>query len=237
MIEWRDEGILLSARPHGESAAIADLFTAAHGRHAGVVRGGASRRIRPLLQAGSVFAAVWRARLDEHIGAFVLESLRSSAPLMADRRGLAALNAIAGLLSLVLPERDPYLPLYRATATLLGRLDGGDWPSAYLGWEMQLLDDLGYGLDLASCAASGRIDDLAHVSPVSGRAVSRKAGAEWADRLLPLPPVMLGGPASTPADVVLGLRTTGHFLGRIAGDLGRPLPAARERLVTLLARG
>jgi DNA repair protein RecO (recombination protein O) len=237
VIEWRDEGILLSARPYGESAAIAELFTAGHGRHAGVVRGGASRRLRPLLQAGSTFAAEWRSRLDEHIGAFVLEPVRSSAPLMADRRALAALNAVTGLLAMVLPERDPHPPLYRGTAALLVGLEGGDWATAYLGWEMQLLEGLGYGLDLGSCAATGDTDDLAYVSPVSARAVSREAGAEWADRLLPLPPVMRGAPGARTADVARGLVTTGHFLGRLAGELGRPLPAARDRLVTLLARG
>ena len=237
MIEWRDEGIVLAVRPHGESAAIAELFTAAHGRHPGVVRGGVSRRMRPILQPGSVLAAIWRARLDEHMGAFVVEPLRSSAALMSDRAALAALSSITALLHLALPERDPHPELYARTLSLLGELEGADWPAAYLRWELRLIEDLGYGLDLTACAVTGDAEGLAYVSPRTGRAVSSAAAGDWAERLLPLPPPMLGeGPAST-ADVLLGLGTTGHFLARLSADLGdRPLPPARDRLLTALAR-
>jgi DNA repair protein RecO (recombination protein O) len=237
MIEWRDEGIVLAVRPHGETSAIADLFTTVHGRHAGVVRGGVGRRMRPVLQPGNVVSATWRARLDEHIGAFTVEPLRSSAALMSDRAALAALNAITGLLSFALAERDPHAELYKRTAALLASLDGDDWPAAYLRWELRLLDDLGSGLDLATCAVTGDAEGLAYVSPRTGRAVSQAGAGDWSDRLLPLPEAMLSdGPADIP-DVLAGLRTTGHFLAHVAEALGdRPLPPARDRLIAELAR-
>jgi DNA repair protein RecO (recombination protein O) len=237
MIEWRDEGIVLAARAHGETAAIADLFTAAHGRHHGVVRGGLGRRMRPVLQPGNLVSVTWRARLDEHIGAYNVELIRTSAPLMSDRAALAALSAVTALLAVTLPERDPHADLHRRTEALLVALDGDDWPAMYLRWELRLLEELGYGLDLTRCAVTGSVEGLAFVSPNSGRAVSQAAAAEWADRLLPLPGAMLMDGPAPPADVLAGLRTTGHFLARLAADLGdRPVPPARDRLIAELAR-
>lgn len=237
MIEWRDEGVVLVVRPHGESSAIADLFTAVHGRHAGVVRGGVSRRMRPVLQPGSLLSVTWRARLDEHLGAFVVEPLRTSAALMSDRAALAALNAVTSLLHFCLPERDPHPELYGRTRALLDVLQGDGWPGDYLRWELRLLDELGYGLDLSGCAVTGTTEDLAFVSPRTGRAVSRGAAGDWAERLLPLPPGMLSEGPAGPAEVAEGMQTTGHFLGQFAADHGeRPLPAARERLVRELER-
>lgn len=237
MIEWRDDGIVLAVRPHGETAAIAELFTAAHGRHAGVVRGGASRRLRPVLQPGNLLSVTWRARLDEHIGAFAVEPLRSGAALMSDRTALAGLNAVTALLTLFMPERDPHPELYARTAALLSRLGAEGWAADYVRWELRLLEDLGYGLDLGTCAATGGTADLAFVSPRTGRAVSREAAGDWADRLLPLPPVLLGAATAGAADVLAGLRTTGHFLSHLAADLvDRPLPPARERLIGVLER-
>src|SRR5690606_16859611 len=162
---WQDTGIVLSARPHGESSAVLELFTPAHGRHAGVVRGGQGRRLAPHLQPGGELAVRWRARLAEHLGSFTIEPLRSRAALMADRERLAALNAITALLLLALPERAPHPGLHRHTTALLERLDAagpgpggcgpGGWPEAYLHWELALLQELGYGLDLSACAVSG----------------------------------------------------------------------------------
>ena len=237
MIEWRDEGIVLAVRPHGENAAIAELFTGGHGRHAGVVRGGTSRRLRPVLQPGNVLSLTWRARLDEHIGAFTVEPLRSGAALMSDRAALAGLNAVTALLTLSLPERDPHAELYAHTLALLGRLGAERWPADYLRWELRLLEELGYGLDLGTCAVTGGAKDLAFVSPRTGRAVARGAAGDWADRLLPLPPALLDEGPAEPAEVLAGLRTTGHFLAHFAADLGdRPLPPARDRLLAALAR-
>lgn len=238
-MEWRDQGALLSVRTHGENAAIIEVFTAEHGRHAGVVRGGASRRLAPLLQPGAQLDLTWRARLDAHIGAFVVEPLRSRAHLMGDRLALAGLNAVCGLLHFALPEREPHPSLYSRSIHLLDAL-GGDagWPLTYLRWELLLLEELGYGLDLSSCAVTGVRDDLVYVSPKSGRAVSREGAGDWADRLLPLPACLLGQGAGSPADLAAGLAVTGHFLEHgLARDLGnRPLPEARRRFVEALAR-
>lgn len=237
-MEWRDEGVVLSARGHGETSAIVEVFTAAHGRHAGVVRGGASRRMAAMLQPGCQVDVTWRARLDDHIGTFTAEPLRQRTALLEGRETLAALNATAALLRQCLPEREAHVPLYDRTIRLLDTVDaGGDWAALYLGWELSLLEDLGYGLDLSSCAATGSRDDLVYVSPRSGRAVSRDGAGDWAERLLPLPPCLLGqGPVSL-ADLLAGLTTTGHFLTRLVQDQGdRPLPEARARLIALLSR-
>jgi DNA repair protein RecO (recombination protein O) len=240
MIDWRDEGAVLTVRPHGENAAIVDVFTANHGRHAGVVRGGTGRRLAPVLQPGSQVEVTWRARLSDHIGAFTVEPLRSRAPqVMSDRLALAGLNAVAALLSHVLPERESHPALYARSIGLFDLLGQSDlWPLAYLHWEMALLEDMGFALDLATCAVTGTVDDLAFVSPRTGRAVSRAAASTWENRLLPLPPVMLGQGDATGPDIAAALAVTGHFLGkRLFASLGdRPVPPARARLVDLIAR-
>jgi DNA repair protein RecO (recombination protein O) len=240
MIEWRDEGAILSVRPHGETSAIAEVFTAAHGRHAGLVRGGAGRRLSPVLQPGTQVEVVWKARIDDHLGAFVIEPLRSrAAVVMSDRVALAGLNGIAALLSAVLPEREAHLPLYDRTMALLDLLGSHDvWPLAYLRWEMALLDELGFALDLATCALTGATEELVYISPRTGRAVARTAAGIWADRLLPLPPVMRGEGDAGTADIAAALRVTGHFIEhRLLRSLGdKPLPAARARLLSALLR-
>ncbi|MGV8988221.1 MAG: DNA repair protein RecO [Cypionkella sp.] len=236
-MEWRDEGALLSVRPHGESAAIIEVFTAAHGRHLGVVRGGASRRMAGVLQPGAQLALQWQARLDEHIGTFKAEPLHARAALLADRGALNALNAVCALIHAALPERDPHPALYAQTIALLDLLEAGsDWQVPYLLWEVSLLEEMGYALDLASCAVTGSTQDLAYVSPRTGRAVSRLAAGDWAPRLLPLPRVLVLHDGSA-AEVAEGLRLTGHFLTRaLAPNAERPLPEARTRLVDQLAR-
>jgi DNA repair protein RecO (recombination protein O) len=236
-MEWRDEGVLLSARPHGETSVIAEVFTAGHGRHAGVVRGGASRRAAPFLQPGAQVAATWRARLDDQLGSFTLEPLRARAGVMADAGRLAALTSACALLRLALPERDPHAALWLATVAFLDALEAGQgpWAGDYLRWELGLLDDIGFGLDLARCAVTGAAEGLAYVSPRTGRAVSRAGAGDWADRLLPLPASLREGEE----DVAEGLAVTAHFLARA---LARPatlpgLPEARMRLAALAARG
>lgn len=239
-MDWRDEGILLSVRRHGETSSIIEVFTPGHGRHAGIVQGGASRRVAPLLQPGAQLDVSWRARLDEHLGTYTVEPVRSRSGLMADRLALAGLNSVCALLHFLLPEREAHLALYHATLGLLDRIGAGEgWAPDYLRWELGLLEEMGYGLDLTRCARTGTRDDLAYVSPASGRAVARGAAGEWADRLLPLPACLLGQGPAAPGDIAAGLRLTGYFLEhRLAHDLGdRPLPEARRRLVTLLARG
>ncbi|WP_224816975.1 DNA repair protein RecO [Hasllibacter sp. MH4015] len=237
-MDWRADGILLAMRRHGETSAIIELFTESHGRHLGVVRGGASRKMAPLLQAGAQLDATWRARLSDHIGSYTVELKQGrAAEVMGDRIALAGLSAICALLSFALPERAAYPALYARTLAVLDNLGADRWAAAYLGWEMALLTDMGFGLDLSSCAATGSTEDLAYISPRTGRAVSRGSAGEWADRLLPLPPVLRGERSDLPG-VVEGLGVTGHFLRtHLAASLGdRPLPVARQRLVDALAR-
>ena len=237
-MEWRAEGIVLGVRRHGEHAAIVDLLTADHGRHLGVVRGGASRKMAPLLQPGAQIDATWRARLDGHMGSYTVDLIRGrAATAMEDRLTLAGLSAVCALLSFALPERHAYPALYARSLALLDGLGADRWPEAYLGWEQALLEETGFGLDLSACAVTGATQGLAYVSPRSGRAVSAAGAGSWADRLLILPGVMLGVPGNDPREVVQGLAVTGHFLStHLAGSLGnKPLPPARQRLVDLIA--
>ena len=239
-MEWRDQGVLLSARPHGESAVIIEVFTPEYGRHLGVVRGGSGRKLAPILQPGAQLDLAWRARLEDHMGSFTVEPVRSrAAQSMSDRLALAGLNAVTTLLSFCLAERETHRTLYHRSAQLLDLLGQSDlWPLAYLHWEMQLLDSLGFGLDLSACAATGSDHDLVYVSPRSGRAVSKVGAGDWASRLLPLPPCMLGRGDATDAEVALALDTTGHFLHHhLAEDmLHKPVPGARARFLNQLSR-
>lgn len=237
-MDWRDQGILLSMRPHGESSAIIEVLTAGHGRHMGVVRGGTSRRMAAALQPGTGLMLEWRARLQDQLGAFTIEPVQSRAHLLGDRLALAGLLSVCALLHVALPEREPHPRLWEATRGLMGLLGGAGWTSAYLRWELLLLDELGFGLDLGACAVTGAREGLAYVSPRTGRAVTREAAGDWAERLLPLPEGLAGEAALPPDAVAQGLRLTGHFLDQglrpVLGD--RLLPEARGRLLDLLAR-
>lgn len=239
-MEWRDHGILLAVRRHGETSAIIEVFTEQHGRHAGVVRGGTSRKIAPILQPGAQLDVTWRARLEDHIGTFQVEPVRSrAAQVMGSRLALAGLNAVAGLLSFCLPEREAHVRFYHRTEPLLDLLGEDDvWPLAYLRWEMALLDEMGFGMDLSQCAVTGARAGLRFVSPKSGRAVSEAGAGEWADRLLPLPDVMLGQGEAPDTEIAQSFETTGYFLRqKLAQELvHRPLPEARQRFVDLFIR-
>lgn len=237
-MDWRDEGILLSMRLHGETSAIIEVLTAGHGRHLGVVRGGASRKMAAMLQPGTGLTLTWRARLDDHIGAFTVEPLRSRAHLLGDRLALAGLMAVCALLHAALPEREPHPALWRRTLALMDRLGQEGWTSDYVRWELCLLEEIGFGLDLASCAVTGATHGLAFVSPKSGRAVTAEGAGDWADRLLPLPEGLGGAGLLTDGSVVAGLQLTGFFLDRELRPVlqDRPLPEARSRLVDLLVR-
>lgn len=238
-MEWRDQGILLSTRRHGESSAIVEVFTPDHGRHAGIVRGGASRRMTPVLQLGAQLDLEWRARLEDHLGTFRIEPVKSRAWAMNDRMALAGLTAVCALLRHALPEREAHGTLYRQSLVLLDLLDRPEiWPLAYLNWEMTLLDEMGFGLDLRRCAVMGeKANDLSYISPRTGRAVSRAGAGDWADRLLALPPCLLGAGPAPDAEIMQGLRVTGHFLHQhLAPHLGgNPLPEARARYVARFA--
>jgi DNA repair protein RecO (recombination protein O) len=237
-MDWRDEGILLSMRPHGETSAIIEVLTAAHGRHMGVVRGGASRKMTASLQPGTGLSLAWRARLDDHIGSFTVEPLKSRAHLLADRLALAGLMAVCGLLHEALPEREPHPELWRRTLGLMDELGNEGWSATYVRWELCLLEEIGFGLDLTTCAVTGATEGLAYVSPKSGRAVTERGAGDWADRLIQLPEGLGGEGPLAPEAVVQGLRLTGFFLDRELRPVlhDRPLPEARSRLVDLLVR-
>lgn len=239
-MNWSDEAIILSVRPHGETAAVVELLTRTHGRHLGLVHGGRSRRARPVLQIGNHVDAAWKARLSEHLGHMTLE-LRGAyaAPAMDSPAALAALTSLCTLARL-LPERDPHPNLFEVTLFVLGFLDDDHvWPALLVRWEMALLSELGFGLDLTQCAASGVNDDLIYVSPKTGRAVSASAGEPYRDRLLSLPaflrPGRQGGP--TAADIADGFALTGHFLDtRVYRPRGEAVPEVRHRLAGLIER-
>lgn len=240
MIDWHDEAALLATRPFGETSVIIEVFSAAHGRHAGVVRGGTSRKVAPILQPGAQLSVVWKARLESHLGSFTVEPIRSRAAVaMGDRLALAGLNAVCSLLTMVLPEREAHARLYDRTIALLDLLGQSEvWPLAYLRWEQALLEEMGFGLDLSACAVRGVNEELIYVSPKSGRAVSREGAGEWADRMLPLPPVLAGKGDASNTEIVKALGTTGYFIEhRLIKSLGdNPLPGARARLVDAIAR-
>lgn len=239
-MEFTDDAIVLSVRPHGETNAILETLTRGHGRHLGLVRGGASRRQKPVLQPGNSIQVHWRARLNEHLGTFTAEPLKARAgDLLESREALTGVNAIAAMISAALPEREIHAPVFAATDVLLdavGAADFAHWGPLYVRWEAGLLDDLGFGLDLSQCAATGTLDDLIYVSPRTGRAVSRAAGAPYRERLFALPPFLLGSQNAEPgfADIAAGLRLTGHFLlDRVLAPHGREMPPARLRLDAL----
>ncbi len=239
-MQWSDEGIVLSVRPHGETAAVVEIMTRHHGRHLGLVHGGRSRKLRPILQIGNHVEATWKARLADQLGHISLELTRGyAAAAMDDATALAGLTSMASLMRL-LPERDPHPALYEVTLFVLGFLDDPTvWPALYVRWELALIDELGFGLDLSECAATGSNDQLIYVSPKSGRAVSASAGEPYKDRLLALPAFLSkgrGGSTST-ADIRAGLALTGYFLeSRVLTPRGEALPDIRSRLNELLAR-
>ena len=244
-MDWTDEGIVLAARKHGESAAIVNLMTRAHGRHAGLVRGGAGRRARGVLQPGNEVAASWRARLAEHLGTYTCELARArAAGVLHDPLCLAGLTAACALTDATLPEREPHAAVFAGLGHLLQQIEGSDqWPADYVRWEIALLRELGFGLDLSSCAVSGAREGLAYVSPNSGRAVTATVAEPYRDRLLRLPAFVLahddeGAWDGSAPDIVAGLALAGYFLeNHVLGPQNAPLPAARLRLVDRFSRG
>lgn len=236
-MDWSGTGYILSVKKHGETSAIIEIFNREQGRHLGLVRGGVSRRMRPILQAGNSVQVEWRARLSEHLGYFTVEPLTSrAAELMDDRLSLAGLNALCAIARETLPEREGFALVYDAFEILLANLDNPDiWPALFVQWEAGLLTAMGYGLDLGSCAATGTNDNLVYVSPRSGRAVSASAGEPYHDKMLALPSFMIGGRFITPEDIAAGLRLTGYFLEtRVQWGVNRTLPDARAQMIARL---
>jgi len=236
-MEWRDEGVILSVRRHGETSAIAEILTAQHGRVMGLVRGGRSKQQRPVLQAGNAVQCVWRARLEEQLGTYVLEplDLRAGA-IMEEPFRLAGLSTITGLAQL-LPEREPHPRVHDALRVVLDAISEDEvWPALLVRWELGLLDELGFGLDLSKCAATGTRENLAYVSPRSGKAVSAEAGHPFRDRLFRLPPFLANGGSATPQDVIDGLRLAAYFLDRhLFEPRGVRFPEQQDWIIRALA--
>jgi DNA repair protein RecO (recombination protein O) len=237
-MDFEDDAFVLAARPHGEAGAIVDLLTASHGRYVAHVAGGASRRMRPFLQPGARVTVRYRARVSEQMGSASLEPEgEGPAALFDDPLALSGLSAAAGVAASALPEREAHPGAFFAFEALAGALlDIEIWPAVYVRFEAGLLQELGFGLDLSKCAVTGSADDLVYVSPRTGRAVSREAGAPYAERLLKLPPFLLSAQGGLAAgDIAAGLDLTGHFLERfVFSVMNRPLPPVRVWLVDRL---
>ena len=236
-MDWESEGYIVSVRKHGESSAIIAVLTPDQGRHAGLVRGGNSRRQRPVIEIGNKVQVQWRARLSEHLGNFTIEPLQlNAATLMHDRTSLVGLNAVCAMAKTVLPERQAFPQVYAAFDVLIENMGDADiWPALYVRWEMGVLAALGYGLDLSACASTGANDNLTHVSPRSGRAVSASAAEPYLDKLLRLPPFMRGERGLSPQDIQDGLNLTGFFLEtRVQWGINQTLPEARAAMVERL---
>jgi DNA repair protein RecO (recombination protein O) len=241
--EWQAPAVVLDARVHGESSLVVTLLTEAQGRHAGLAKGGQSRAQAALWMPGNLVEARWLARLPEQLGALTGELVHPAAALaMEDPLALALLSAACAVAEGALPEREAHPAVFRGLVSVLAHLGGGAEGvlAEYVRWEVLLLTDLGYGLDLSSCAATGEAEPsrLTHVSPRSGRAVSMEAALPYLDRLLVLPPFLLhAGEAGEAQDWQAGLRLTAHFLARdVFGLRHRALPEARLRLMDRVAR-
>ena len=237
-MEWEDDAFVLSARPYGESGAIVELLTEQHGRFAAHIAGGASRKHRATLQPGSRVIAQYRARTSDQLGSAVLEPVgEGPSSLLDDPLALAGLASAASVAVGALPEREPHPGVFGGFGALVQAFALTDlWPAVYIRFEAGLLDELGFGFDLSRCGATGVTDDLIYFSPRTGRAVSRAAGEPYKDRLLRLPPFMLGAQAGLgTGDVDDGLKLTGAFLERWVFDpLNKPLPPARVWLIDKL---
>jgi len=236
-MQWSEEGTVLSLRRHGEANTLLEFFTSQHGRHLGLVRGGRSQRMRSQLQPGNRLIATWRARLPEHLGTFTVEPVKLRAAVLMDNPlRLAALSSLCAMAGLI-PEREPHEQLYEAFEIVLSALEDDDiWPALMIRWELGLLEELGFGLDLKTCAATGTTENLIYVSPKSGRAVSNEAGEPYKDKMLVLPPFLNPQTRSdniTQNDIAQGFRLTGYFLQHhIYTPRRSKFPEPRERLQT-----
>ena len=238
-MEWRDQGILLATKPFGETSLIIDVFTPNHGKASGVVRGGQSKKLKPTLQIGAQLDLTWKARLQEHLGSFQAELIRSrTANVMDDRLLLAGMLSSATLINRFFPEGLVYKEFYESSENLFDLLQFPDiWTLAYLKWEFDFLETLGFGLDLEKCAVTGSTADLKFISPKSGRAVSQSAAGEWASKLLPFPMAAIGQ-ANSLKDILDGLKVSQFFLEKkvlIAFGIEH-LPIARSRFISSIER-
>ncbi|MDV7341473.1 DNA repair protein RecO [Terasakiella sp. A23] len=235
---WTDLGIVLSTRKHGENSVIASLLTRGHGRHSGLVRGGAGKRLAPLLQPGNLLRVEWKGRLDEHLGTYQIEAEESfSAKAITNRDRLANLNTLCAMCEACLVERQSVEGIFGASLILLNMLEETRlWPEVYHRWELGLLNELGFGLDLTSCAATGQTGDLIYISPKTGRAVSREAGEPYKTKLFPLPYHLLVDEVKpTKKDLLSVFEVTEYFISKhILAPVGKKIPPARKRFIDRL---
>jgi len=238
-MDWREEGILIGVRRYGESSVIIEVFFENRGRHLGVDRGGISKKLTPILQLGNQLDAHWKARLEEHLGSFSVDLVKSRASsIMMDRVALSGLSSICGLLNFSLPERESHSLLYKKTFELLDSIAfKKKWLTDYLSWEITLLEELGFGLNLSSCVVTGALDNLKYISPKSGGAVSLEAAGDWSKRLLPLPNCLRGFDEGI-EDLIEGLLVTGYFLeNKVVASLGQKvIPGSRSRFIELIKK-
>ena len=237
-MEWTDDGIVLGTRRHGEANAILEVMTREHGRHLGLVRGGGGSRLRPVLQPGNTVRVIWRARLDEHLGHYTVEPMRlHGASQLAASHVVYGVTHLAALCRL-LPERDPHPEVHSHLTAILDRLDEPASAAAQMvRFELHMLTELGFGLDLERCAATGAMTDLGFVSPKSGRAVSRGAGALWQDRLLRLPTFLSEDHTPSLDDLADGFALTGFFFARyVLEPRGLGFAEAREGFVAAVLK-
>lgn len=236
-MQWTAEGLIIGVRRHGETSVIAEAVVVGHGRHLGLVRGGRSRKLAATLQPGNSVQLTWRARLDEHLGTYAVELTRArAADLISDRTRLYAGQLLCDHLRL-LPERDPHDRLLDLALAALALSEPTALGAAVARFELALLEELGFGLDLESCAVTGVTTGLTHVSPKSGRAVSREAAAPYGDRLLRLPAFLSDEVPPAPGDLAAAFALTGHFLHRHVWSAREMTPPpTREALIAILGR-
>lgn len=232
MESWRDQGIVLSVRPHGEGGAVVNLLTEEYGRHAGYVRGVGSAKNRGIIEPGNLVSAAWSSRVSDQLGFFVIEPQRAiTGPLMGDPLRLSALISACSLCDAALPEREAHPGLFHGLLALLDTLGGEEWGPAYIFWEIAFMRELGFGLDLRKCAGGGDVSTLAYISPKSGRAVSLAQAEPYKDKLIPLPDFLKpGGSDTSPQEILRGLKMNAHFLEHwVFAQSARGMPEPRLR--------
>ena len=232
MIGWQDRAIILSVRPHGENGGIVSIMTENHGRVMAYVYGATSQRLRGVLEVGNIVSATWQAKSPDQMGNFSLELEKShAADVMESAVKLTALQSACALADKTMPENERHEGIYQSMCALLASFSGDMWAASYIFWEIGLLRELGFGLDLAKCVSTGSTENLIYVSPKSGCAVCAEAGAIYKERLLGLPPFLRGEARFEDADILDGLKLTGHFLRhRVFSQANQNLPEARLRL-------
>jgi DNA repair protein RecO (recombination protein O) len=238
-MDWSDQGIVLASRPHGETGLVVSLLTRTHGRHSGFVHGGVSRKARPVWQMGNLVEVNWRARVADQLGNYTGELREPHAARALDNAAeLAGLSAACVMVDAALPEREPHPAMFDGFHAFLTVLGHPGWEAIYVRLELGLLQELGFGLDLEKCAATGATDDLAFVSPKTGRAVSRAAAGPYKEKLLALPAFLsTGGLPADDEELRQGLDLTGFFIERhVFWPHNKPLPPARARFMETLLR-